>query len=75
MLPAVVLAAFGGARLPVDLLPVVLADVGDEQVTRLLSKWNMYGLRNPYAQISGREPILIVEKPCSVMPNRLIICG
>src|SRR3954469_9131077 len=35
-LPAVVLAALGRGRLPVDLLVVVLPDVGDEEVAGLL---------------------------------------
>jgi hypothetical protein len=36
LVPAVVVAAFARRRLEVDLLPMVLTDVGDEQIARPL---------------------------------------
>jgi hypothetical protein len=62
--PAVILAALRRRRLAIDLLPVVLTDIGDEQVTGFLVE-----------VFSGRDPILFAVKPCSVIPNSDINCG
>jgi hypothetical protein len=75
LVPAVILAALARGGLEVDLLPVVLADVGDEEVARLAVERERPGIGDAESPDLGLRPLLIFENSSSLTPKSTMSLG
>ena len=69
--PAVILAALRRRRLVVDLLPVVLTDIGDEQITGFLVEVEHVGVAQTIGPDLGPRPYFVCSEALLRDPEQL----